>query len=84
MATSSAGPPHFPTGTSTNVIAVLPAKDCVEPTSYRDALFSAEPTEWDAAMQLELDSLMANGTWELVNLREGHEVVNNMRIHNIK
>jgi hypothetical protein len=35
-------------------------------------------------MQQELDSLMDNGTWELVDLPEGRTVVNIMWIYKIK
>jgi hypothetical protein len=35
-------------------------------------------------MQHEYDSLMDNGTWELVDLHEGRVVINSIWIYNIK
>jgi hypothetical protein len=74
-------PPHQPAGT---VVALLSARDCVEPASYRAALSGDQSAEWQVAMQHEYDSLMSSGTWELVDLPEGRAVVNNMWIYKIK
>jgi hypothetical protein len=38
LATSIARPPHIPAGMPESAIALLSARDCVEPTSYRTAL----------------------------------------------
>jgi hypothetical protein len=45
MATQVIGPPHLPPGATTNDIAFLPARDYVEPTSYRAALPSAQASD---------------------------------------
>jgi hypothetical protein len=56
------GPPHLPAGATPLDIALFSARDCVEPTSYRDALTIAHALDWQAAMQHEYDFLMDNGT----------------------
>jgi hypothetical protein len=76
--------PHLPAGATTPGIALMSARDCVEPTSYRAALANAQAHAWHAVMQQEYDFLVDNGTWELVDLPAGRTVVNNMRIYKIK
>jgi hypothetical protein len=66
------------------IVARLSARDCVKHALYRAALSSDQSTEWKMAMQEEYDSLLSNGTWELVDLPEGRAVVNNMWIYKIK
>jgi hypothetical protein len=61
------GPPHTHAGMSLAAVALLSARECVEPKSYRAALNNAEAPQWQAAMQHEYSSLIANGTWELVD-----------------
>ena len=78
------GPPHTPAGSSLTAVALLSARECVEPKSYRAALDSAQAPEWQAAMQQEYSSLITNGTWELVDLPPGRMVVNNMWIFKVK
>jgi hypothetical protein len=51
--------------------------------SYRAAPSSDQSNEWQVAMQ-EYDSLMSNGTWELVDLPEGRTMVNNIWMYKIK
>jgi hypothetical protein len=68
------GPPHTHVGTSSTAVALLSARDCVEPKSYPAALDRAQAPEWQAAMPQEYSSLMDNGTW----------VVNNMWIYKVK
>jgi hypothetical protein len=75
------GPHHIPAGATPDAIALLSARECVEPKSYRAALSSAHAHEWLAAMQQEFSSLMVNGTWELVDLPPDRVVVNNMWIY---
>jgi hypothetical protein len=78
------GPPHTPAGTSPTAVALLSARDCVEPKSYRAALDSAQAPQWQAAMQHEYYSLIDNGTWELVDLPTDRLVLNNMWIYKVK
>jgi hypothetical protein len=68
LATFIVGPPHVPAGATLASVALLSVRDCVEPTSYRAALTNAQVSDWQTTMQHEYESLMDNGTWELVNL----------------
>jgi hypothetical protein len=77
-------PHHIPAGASPSAVALLSARDSVEPKTYRAALSSAQAPDWQAAMQQEYSSLMDNGTWELVDLPSGRVVVNNMWIYKVK
>jgi hypothetical protein len=84
MATLITGPPHFPVGATTSAIALMSARECVELlTSHHAALTSAQAFDWQTAMQHEHDSLMDNGTWELVDLHADRTVVNSMWIYKI-
>nr|GEZ00526.1 retrotransposon-related protein [Tanacetum cinerariifolium] len=42
-----------------------------EPTSYREALTSSEGNQWKEAIKSEIDSILQNNTWELVDLPRG-------------
>jgi hypothetical protein len=44
------GPHHLPAGASLDSIALLSARDSIEPKSYRDALSIAHAPQWQAAM----------------------------------
>jgi hypothetical protein len=77
-------PNHRPTDAVSPPVALLSAKDCPEPSSYVDALSGPHAPEWTAAMQQEVDSLLANGTWTLVDLPPGRRVVNNMWVYKVK
>jgi hypothetical protein len=77
-------PRHFPTGASTDAIALFSAKDCVDPTSYLVALSCAQATELQSTMEHQYTTHMDNGTWELVDLPADRVVVNNMWIFKIK
>jgi hypothetical protein len=81
MATLTFGPPHVPRGTTPYDVALLSAWDGVEPTSYRVALTSAKASDWQTAMQQEYDSLIDNGTWDLVDLLADRTVVNSMWVY---
>jgi hypothetical protein len=78
------GPHHIPTGASPSAIALLSARDCVEPKTRRATLASAQALDWQAAMEQEYSFLMDNGTWELVDLPPGRVVVNIMLIYKVK
>jgi hypothetical protein len=67
LAFTVAAPPHQPAG---NVVALLSARDGVEPASYRAALSNDQSAELQVAMQQEYDSLLSNGTWDLVTSRK--------------
>jgi hypothetical protein len=78
------GSHHIQAGVSPAAVALLSARECVEPKSYRAALASAEAPKWQAAMQQEYFSLIGNGTWELVHLHPDRVVVNKMWIYKVK
>jgi hypothetical protein len=63
---------------------MLSARNCAEPASYLAALSSDQSVEWQVAMEQEYDSILSNGTWELVDLPEDHVVVNIKWIYKIK
>ncbi|KAH9705555.1 hypothetical protein KPL70_011923 [Citrus sinensis] len=46
-----------------------------EPTSYREAMKSSYKSEWQRAMDDEIDSLYKNNTWELVKKPEKRRIV---------
>jgi hypothetical protein len=78
------GTPHTPAGTSPTAVALLSARECVEPKTYRAALDSAQAPHWQADMQQEYSSVMDNGTWTLVELPPDRVVVNIMWIYKVK
>jgi hypothetical protein len=78
------GPPHTHAGTSPTAVALLSARECVEPKSHQAALDNAQAPQWQAAMQHAYSSLIDNGTWEFVDLPLGRMVVNNMWIYKVK
>jgi len=45
------------------------------PKSYRQAMASDQASEWKAAMDKEIASLMKNETWVLTPLPEGESVI---------
>jgi hypothetical protein len=78
------GPHHLRAGETHVVVALLSARDGIEPKSYRAALSNAHATEWQAAMQQEYSSHMDNGMWELVDFPPDRVVVNIMWIYKVK
>jgi hypothetical protein len=40
------GPHHIPACASHAAVALLSARDCVEPKTYRAALYSAQALDW--------------------------------------
>jgi hypothetical protein len=77
-------PPHTPAGATPTAVALLSARECVEPKSYRAALASAQTPEWQVDMQHEYSSLIDIGTCELVDLTPNRVVVNIMWIYKIE
>jgi hypothetical protein len=75
LATSLASSPNVLAGASASAITLVSARECVEPTSHRDALSGAQSTEWQTAMQYQYDCPMDNGIWELVGLPADRTVI---------
>ncbi|CAI7857385.1 unnamed protein product [Closterium sp. NIES-53] len=46
-----------------------------KPATLKEALESSDAEEWKKAMESELKSIEENGTWELVELPEGHQAI---------
>ncbi|XP_071713072.1 uncharacterized mitochondrial protein AtMg00820-like [Rutidosis leptorrhynchoides] len=42
-----------------------------EPTTYREAVSSSKGPQWKEAIKSEIDSILQNHTWELVDLPPG-------------
>lgn len=42
-----------------------------DPNTFKDAMASSEAKHWKDAVKVEMDSIVSNGTWELVNLPPG-------------
>ncbi|CAI7779354.1 unnamed protein product [Closterium sp. NIES-53] len=61
-----------------------PVEMPVEPTTLKEALESSDAEEWKKAMESELKSIEENGTWELVELPEGHKAITSKWLFNIK
>ena len=40
--------------------------DCEEPSCYQEAMLRDDKLKWERAMQLEMDLLHKNATWDLV------------------
>ncbi|CAI7855351.1 unnamed protein product [Closterium sp. NIES-54] len=55
-----------------------------EPATLKKALESSDAEEWKKAMDSELKSIEENGTWELVELLEGHKAITSKWLFKIK
>ncbi|CAI7901668.1 unnamed protein product [Closterium sp. NIES-54] len=55
-----------------------------EPATLKEALESSDAEEWKKAMESELKSIEENGTWELVELREGRKAITSKWLFKIK
>ncbi|CAI7848270.1 unnamed protein product, partial [Closterium sp. NIES-54] len=55
-----------------------------EPATVEDALSGPQKEEWKAAMDAEFNSLIENGTWELVELPEGRRPISSKWVFKVK
>lgn len=55
-----------------------------EPKSYDEALQVGDSIKWESVMQDEMDSLMANQTWEFTKLLVGKKVLHNKWVYRVK
>ena len=49
--------------------------DYDEPSCYKEAMQREDKDKWEKAMQLEMDLLHKNSTWEFVNLPDGKRIL---------
>ena len=47
----------------------------VEPQTYKEAISSTKGSLWKKAIKSEIDSIMQNHTWELVDLPPGNKLL---------
>ncbi|CAI7919343.1 unnamed protein product [Closterium sp. NIES-54] len=55
-----------------------------EPATVEEALSKPQKKEWKAAMDAEFNSLIENGTWELVELPEGRRPISSKWVFKVK
>ena len=55
-----------------------------DPSTYAEAMRSAEAEEWKAACQYEIDALAKNGTWVLMDLPPGRKAVKSKWVFKLK
>ena len=61
------------------------AKDFFTPTTYKEAVQSAQRAEWDAAMQSEWDSLLFNNTFDILDgLPKGRKAIGSKWVYRVK
>ena len=56
----------------------------VEPTTYKEAVTGPDAKQWEQAMTNEYNSIMENGTWELVQLPAGRKAVGCKWVYKLK
>jgi hypothetical protein len=56
----------------------------MEPKTYEEAISSPEKEKWTQAMEEEINSLLANDTWELVDLPEDRKAVGCKWVYKVK
>ena len=55
-----------------------------KPKCYNEALQDENSSKWELAMKDEMDSLLGNQTWELIELLEGTKALHNKWVYRIK
>ena len=65
-------------------LAAIPMSIFENPKSYRQAMASDQASEWKAAMDKEIASLMKNETWVLTPLPEGESVIGSRWVYTMK
>jgi hypothetical protein len=55
-----------------------------EPNTYKQAMKSPDAALWRKAAEEEINSLLANGTWELVPLPEGRKAIGSRWVFKVK
>jgi hypothetical protein len=67
-----------------NQINKIEIKDLIEPKSYKEAINSLNKDNWLKLMQLELDTLNNNSTWDLVLRPNNIKVLKSRWVYKIK
>ncbi|AAF19226.1 Highly similar to Ta1-3 polyprotein [Arabidopsis thaliana] len=70
-------PPTRFTEESSVTFALVVVENCIvqEPQSYQEAMESQDCEKWDMATHDEMDSLMKNGTWDLVDKPKDRKII---------
>jgi len=55
--------------------AVASTAECKEPKSFMDAISAPDKDKWRAAIEAEYNSIIANGTYNLVPLPQGRKAI---------
>ncbi|OAE22219.1 hypothetical protein AXG93_412s1080 [Marchantia polymorpha subsp. ruderalis] len=63
-------------------IALILEED--EPSSYREAQASVNKLEWNATMEREMESLIDNKTWELVDIPTNQMLIDSKWVYKLK
>ncbi|RVW80140.1 Retrovirus-related Pol polyprotein from transposon TNT 1-94 [Vitis vinifera] len=66
------------------VLNYLLLTDGGEPECYNEALQDENSSKWELAMKDEMDSLLGNQTWELIELPVGKKALHNKWVYRIK
>lgn len=56
----------------------------MEPTTYKEILSRPDKELWFQAMQKEYNSLISNGTWEIVDLPSDRKAIKNKWVYKLK
>lgn len=62
----------------------MDSDELVEPETYEEAIISPQPVEWKLAMEEEMNSLIKNETWSLVEPPLGRAPIKNRWVFKIK
>ena len=57
-------------------------KSLDEPASLKEAMARHDWSEWKKAMEIEYNLLMKNGTWEIVSLPKGANMITRKWVSN--
>jgi hypothetical protein len=69
------------------VESVVKAKDVFEPTTYKEAMNSADKDEWRESITQEVNTLLANDTFEIIDrsqVPEGRRIVKSKWVFKVK
>ena len=69
------------------VESVIKAKQVMEPTTYKEAMQCADAEEWEQSIQTEVNTLLANNTFEVINkssVPDGRRIVKSKWVFKVK